>query len=485
MNAISNKDAALSAFVTFWELVAARLQSPEARYQPSEHESIRVAHINPRFRFLSVIEEIESSSEFCNVITSVAKEYKEYFSEEGIRTRLQNFLRRSGLYVFVQNGEEFDIMARFEAFYTQLLKKEVAHTKLTLLNAVSFPLKSIEFDGFEICRFTKSELDDIFETEMCSLFYPYAVVDTELLSRFWYLKETYSEMRNMAQKRYVAPDMILAPERDRASGRLLPQSVPISVPRNFPARYLQLLVLYDWKAWWVDHEEQERSRGDSLGFFGFSAPYVFDWNDDVFEFPRFHAQHYPQLWLDEDNQPDVAFELETMQLAEFTDVVRKAERFMQTVELPRFGWEFLDVALGYLSKAFFTTDTFEALLWNVCALEALLGDIPKPNSNSPVRSTIKRRLGNILGRRKTDEKQHIRNVFDQIYNHRNVLVHAANYDGVMESLHVNEARNFARRSVVWFIDQLNKEYSKGRLAKLADEQFPRREDLLRSIDQLD
>jgi len=151
--------------------------------------------------------------------------------------------------------------------------------------------------------------------------------------------------------------------------------------------------------------------------------------------------------------------------------------------LKRFDWLFIEIALGYLAKAFFTRDTFEALFWNICAIEAVLGGEKRSKVD------IKFSLGQLLGsikepRKRIEERKRIKKLFDEIYDYRNVLVHAAHYNGSMQGIHVNEARNFARRTIVWFIDQMSKVYAQKSSCGVPDDEFPRKNDFIKMIDQM-
>jgi hypothetical protein len=45
----------------------------------------------------------------------------------------------------------------------------------------------MDFGNFKIQKFTKSDLDSIFRQRICEYYYPRAVLDTALLSEYWFI----------------------------------------------------------------------------------------------------------------------------------------------------------------------------------------------------------------------------------------------------------------------------------------------------------
>ena len=80
--------------------------------------------------------------------------------------------------------------------------------------------------------------------------------------------------------------------------------------------------------------------------------------------------------------------------------------------------------MGYFVKAFFT-DSFEKgleqLLWNITALEALLGE-----KNDDLTESLARRISTILGTTKKEKKK-IKKQFKELYNFRCALVHGIHF----------------------------------------------------------
>ena len=137
------------------------------------------------------------------------------------------------------------------------------------------------------------------------------------------------------------------------------------------------------------------------------------------------------------------------------DETERFERFVQRVEhlfgamKPReWGWEFLEVALGYFMKAF-QSDGLEQLLWHVTALEALIGE-----KGGGVTDRLARRLSAILESTERKRKD-IQKQFKELYEFRSDLVHGNIFKEKVLVHHLAEARIFTRQTLLWFLHYLH------------------------------
>jgi hypothetical protein len=105
-------------------------------------------------------------------------------------------------------------------------------------------------------------------------------------------------------------------------------------------------------------------------------------------------------------------------------------------------WRFLDIGIGYLTKAFFA-DGLEQLLWHITAFEALFGE-----SNRGVTERLARRLAAILGGSE-EQRKDVKKRFEQLYRIRSKLVHGAPLEDAYVG-HLREARSFARQACFGF-----------------------------------
>ena len=67
--------------------------------------------------------------------------------------------------------------------------RKVRHTRLTLLDRVSFASSTLHFGPFKIQKFTKDELDELIDHDIRQVFYPERQLNTELACQYWYIVE--------------------------------------------------------------------------------------------------------------------------------------------------------------------------------------------------------------------------------------------------------------------------------------------------------
>ena len=101
----------------------------------------------------------------------------------------------------------------------------------------------------------------------------------------------------------------------------------------------------------------------------------------------------------------------------------------------------MQVALGFLAKAFFAEEE-EEFLWHMVTIEALLGEDPERGG---LVSVLAKRAATILG----DVKKR----FYELYDLRSNLVHgnAEHLSQDMFRLDLRDARRLARETTVWFL----------------------------------
>ena len=129
------------------------------------------------------------------------------------------------------------------------------------------------------------------------------------------------------------------------------------------------------------------------------------------------------------------------------EIVCRAERFFKSIDLSISNWEFLEIAMGYLGKAFLT-EGLEQLLWHMTTIEALFGE------KIELIASLRRRIGIILG--KTDyERKEIRKKIDELYDFRSDLVHGNKFEKEVYQSHLKEARRIARNSLLWVLTYLS------------------------------
>lgn len=140
-------------------------------------------------------------------------------------------------------------------------------------------------------------------------------------------------------------------------------------------------------------------------------------------------------------------------------------------------WRFLDIALGFLIKAFFS-EGLQQLLWHISVVESLLGE-----KKEGITELLSRRVACILGKTRK-ERASVYKSFKKLYDFRSDLVH-----GNRELLkankiyvgHLREARHVARETLLWFVHCLDHVDSRF-IESPCNHGLPKREDILSMLD---
>jgi len=422
-------------------------------------QKIRIAHIDRSFWLRSICKNIEGSREFNNLVSdfSVAcggKPVKKVEKGSWVsmeQNAIQNFFRRSKLYLKIAEGKSINIDNYFEQLCSAFNERQVKVIRLWLLDSVYFSESIIDFGNFKIQRFSKEELDALVDNQLNHIFYPFAELGTDILSHYWFIREESSE--NIKGIDYVIP---------------ISFDEVFRVPRNFPDRVIQLLALFDWEEVGIGGYQDKFD--EHAGWEAFSTPIAIGITDNVFASPHpspdlsklefFPFPTGPDGEIVEG--PQFYHHIGKGQLERLKEIVEKSQEFLQSIDLKECNWEFLDIAMGYLAKAFFA-EGLEQLLWHMTVLEALFGEKNK------VMEPIRKRLGYIFGKTNKERKA-IGNKFDELYDFRSGLVHGNKYEKRAYWGHLREARKLARKSLLWFLTYLSAIHQ-----ELAREQKPLRD----------
>ena len=344
---------------------------------------------------------------------------------------IKNFFRRSGFYSMSREreGQVPTAEALFDRF-EKAISQRIRYTYLALIESVAFAEDKMDFASFAVRRFTRAELEAKLQIGVVRTFYPYGEVDTATLEDYWFI--------------YAEEEIEESPFR---LDRPMESSPPLKREfTEFPTPIetaLRKLALFDWKSWMVDNAE---------GWFGFNIPFVLAVNDNLLEAPN----TAPDLGKLPDRPsfdsggnelgyaPDFLTTVGGSEVAAFVRFIAEVEGSVAKVEgVPE--WDFLNRALGYLIKAYFS-DGLEQVLWHTTVLDALLG------AKANVTESLRRRVSLILGP-DDQERQNLRKQIDNLYDLRSKLVHGkAMAEHSRERLF--EARCLARRTALYFINFL-------------------------------
>lgn len=451
-----SKTKLYDSFSAYLDLVKSQLRTKDIEKTKSLHADIS-------YWLRISVERVEVSSQFQNLVSVASLP----------RTNLQNFFRRSKLYLNVFKNEPENLEGYFERLWTAFSEKSVKITSLRLLGEVDFHDSIIDFENFRIQRFSKTELDDLFDNQINHVFYPYAELDTSKLSGFWFIRE-----ESLIEKSILKPTLID-----------LNLEGFTKVTRAFPDKTIQLLSLCDWE----NLQQYSSDLKEDFGWFGFSLQMSFRIIDDIFESPR----RSPDLsvlafkpFCDSEGEEigeeaELGIHVLKEELVRFKGIVKDSQSFLYNIDLKKCDWEFIDRAMGYLAKAFLS-DGLEQLLWHITVLEVLL--VSKNEKDTGITSNIRRRLGIIFGK---SDKQTIKDIYkslNELYDFRSELVHGGAF--VKEKKkpkevylgHLRKARKFARRTLYWYIETLSFLHTELTKKSIPLEKYPKQEDLLFSID---
>ena len=476
-----NKDEIHKAFVSYVRHAADLLQRRPLIKEKKAAASPKLAYLDPASRLRSIVDKAERSSRFGDLCSALARvlnkkdqntsrgamsPYDEAMASSCLvmaSSGLGNFFRRSRFYLTAFNGERLSTTEMFNHFWSSLLHRQVKTTILRILDDVEFASRVLDFGIFKIQKFTKNELEVLTDKQVNDVFYPYARLDTNVLSQDWLLVNVHTENRGVKAK--TDPSGATTADFNQWQWEAVKPQVPDSS--------IQLLAMHEWTPDLSEEECLEMNYteiGDIRGLWsGLSVSGSLTFNDDVFSEP----ESLPNLSVGE--RATVSIPISQQQETKIKTTVEKGRTLLKIVDRVKPRWDFVEVTMGYLAKATLAKPDLEQLLWNVTVLESLLGE------KGEVMKTMKRRLGNILGATE-EEKDEIHTEFDKLYDFRSDLVHGNTFKKRATYHHLAKARELARRVTIWFLDYLIAVDKDFHQRGIAYEQYPRRSELLSAVD---
>lgn len=356
---------------------------------------------------------------------------------------IRNALRRSGYYSGVATGERINSNVVMRRLLRAFEPHDFTVTYLAPMEYVWLEAPRIACRTFTITKFTASELDKILETTICKLFYPWAVANTEILCSYWFI--VVREKRSLQPLGKISIDL-------GSIGKVTPQYSPYPVLE----RAFQRLAMYDWLPDWAHNNTSQKGKKKEVdweGWLGFKIPFVIRITDNILDSPRrvpnlgtLEVEPFFDPFTNEEigERPSRHINLDGKQTQALQQCLISVDAMLGNVEPLPPGWSFMMRALGFLVKGFFTKG-LEQLLWHITALESLFGE-DRPG----LTKLMARRISLVLGDT-TSQKKEISNRFEELYNFRSKLVHGSELKSEVWEGHLKIARDFARRSLMWFL----------------------------------
>jgi len=431
-----SKDKIRKAFTAYVKHATAVLAEPVSLKEKMVRGSVKVAYIAPVYRLRSLVENLETSAQFKKLCSTLERALdKNGLDFSGTSYNLETFFKRSHFYTDAYDNKRRDQEELFGLFWASLHTRKVTTTRLRLVSGAWFDSKALDFGFFRIQKFTKEELDELIDRKTREVFYPKSLLDTDFMSQFWFVVE-----QTIAETSELKPPPVLSIV-----------TFGSDLERNVPDRVIQLFALHDATVDW------------KVGPFWnkLELPFSFEVDDDILTGPNF----VPEMPRDLEPLPNKSdkesweeiFREEGLSGKELKESVedhldgikfdRKKELFLKklvkkvqsvtrvTAEVTE--WNFIEIAMGYLGRAFLTEEGLDQILWHAAVLDALLGEA------NQVVQTISRRIGNLL----RESKKDVRNQFKEVYDFRSELVHGKKYTKKAHAGHLWNARELARKSL--------------------------------------
>jgi len=403
--------------------------------------------------FISTIEKLEKSSEFDLLVEETLNLYSgDYHGKNRSvwEQVVKDFFRRSGYYYNFFDGNNINIDVLFKKYCESFEQHKMEVIYLAPLEFVDFKPDNLvmDFGIFQIRKFSKDELETIFQNQINEIFYPRAVIDLDFMENYWYIY--FIQEEEIPKIGYIYFDFNSL-EKVKIKYTNFPQALE---------QRLRILSLYHWQAdLWKNNRTQEKM-DEEVGWFGFKIPVFLKINKCFIIAPN-HAPDFKRKLLTEPiydvkgniigEGPTIYIRLNKEETNSFKIFTKETTKIINRIDINKNKWKFLDIALGYFVKAFFT-DSFERgveqLLWNITALEALLGE-----KNKDLTESIARRISIILGTTQ-NEKKKIKKQFKELYNFRCALVHGVYFKKKIYIGHLRACRDLVQKTILWFLHYL-------------------------------
>jgi Apea-like HEPN len=390
------------------------------------------------------------------------------------RSELGNFFRRTGFYENVSEGRQLlRTEALFEKYQSclQLTHRKVRY--LAPIDAIDFGITHLDLGDFSIRKFSVEEIDDLFENDSRKVFYPASIVQSKNLADYWCLDVTIRTPRPSLDS---SLDWDFSPSFQKEIS---------SFPKPIE-NALKRLVLFDWQSIQTIGQSSNDPKAQwepGKGWCRFYIPAVLSMTDDLFSSPGSSVAIPPidqELRDVDDNGEEIwvpsYLDLSDDERMDLTAFVARLNELIPRLTSQK-KWLFLDVALGFIVKAFFS-EGLEQLLWHIAVVESLLGE-----NKEGLNNLLARRVACITGKTRK-QRPTIMETFKELYSFRSNLVHG-NREILDENKiyvsHLREARQVARETLIWFLNWLDiveKQFAKNPCVS----GVPERTDLLSVLD---
>lgn len=395
-------------------------------------------------------------------------------SERAWRQAVKNFFRRSEYYSDTFEKKVISVDAVFQGYREAFQRRQIRVTYLAPMEYIHFAEQCMDFGTFQVRRFSADELRTICQNRVNDVFYRWAAIDVKQLKDYWFICLT--ELSHTPKLGWIYADLN---QLDRVGIQY------IGYPKAVHSA-LQQLALFDWQAdRWKKPSTcglKNQEEGLERGWLGFKIPFVLILHDNLLDSLRrapdiFRLGKEPVMddrGEEIGERPIVYIHLSNDETNSFKAFVQRTGNLLTKLRPKQNNWRFRDVALGNLVKAFFV-EGLEQMLWHITVVESLLGE-----KGEGVTDRLARRVASILGKDK-EERKTLKKQFKELYRFRCDLVHGNPFEKQTYVGHLRNARDLARRTVIWFLYYLGA-LQVGIPHSQPTETIPTRQDILMLLD---
>src|SRR6266404_9030810 len=181
------------AFIAYMNLAKAKLRPRSVR--PPSQQTIQLLETRS-MELRRLVDEIENSPQFSGLVEATAaafpRESEVHHLRGGLevpvqRSDIENFFRRSRCYLSIHSGKEIDTHNSLRDLIAEFRKEEIRVRYLVPLRYVQFNTELLEFNGFQIRRFSVEELNEILQNDVRDVFYQWHTVDASEIEEYWFI----------------------------------------------------------------------------------------------------------------------------------------------------------------------------------------------------------------------------------------------------------------------------------------------------------
>ncbi|MGV7222781.1 MAG: hypothetical protein ACQ9MH_14790 [Nitrospinales bacterium] len=463
-------DNLYAAFQSYLNLVQSKIQNYREQPKVKKHLTL-IKHA------VVELEEIEKSDEFKKLKLATSELESPIFGDDcwvdEYSDPIKNWFRRSGVYLEMINNKRIEIEETFQKYQRAFQKQEIKTTYFLPLGLVHFNVESLDevfnFGPFQIGFFSNPQFRELFQVEIRNIFYPDASIPVEDLD---YIPFICIEESTISSNHDNFPTDKLNIEYTQ-----YPEQVEF---------VLKMVALFNWEdIIEVDPRDTTEARieikqGKKRYWQGFEIPFILQVDNNLLRAPRRSPDfsklrlvtYFERYFNQNITYPESAFTFDYHEIDKFKNFIRDIDQRLSILKLHSEAWNFVDSALGFFLKAFFTKGV-EQLLWHIISMEALLSEKGESTTKA-----LANKASLILG---NAENTNVGKDIRGLYDFRSAIVHGRIHDSTVWVGELFKARTYSRKILIWFLNCLSL-IAKGLPQDIEPAEIPSKDMILKFID---